>query len=222
MDFLKSLKNKIIPPKEHFIEIIPRIFAFNFPSEERKQALRENFEKISGEYKIWNISEYSYAPQTFDRNIIDYSKPGYPNICLKDLIILCHEITHWMDADPSNLVFIHCQQNFARTAFTLICLLYFMRYNTDILAIEQKICGILHANLLNNHHLYLKYFQSFFFNIKLNKHPLILKRIALSELPFLKLNKEHAESALLNSAPNFKPYIQIFKEKTVLYNSYDK
>lgn len=222
MDFIKSLKNKLLPPKEHFIEIMPRIFAFNFPSDERKQSLRDNFNKLTGEYKIWNISEYSYDPKTFDRNVVDYSKPGYPNICLKDLVILCHEITHWLDADSNNLVFIHCQQNFARTAFTLICLLYFMRTNTDILAIEQKVLQTLHATLLNNHHLYIKYFQSFFFDVKLNKHPLVLKRIALSELPFIRLNKEHAENPLLSSTCNFKPYIQIFKDKTVLYNSYDK
>ena len=222
MDFLKSLKNKILPPKEHFIEIIPRIFVFNFPSDERKQALRDNFDKLRSEYKIWNISEYAYDPLSFDRNVVDYSKPGYPNICLKDLIILCHEITHWLDADAQNLVFVHCQQNFARSAFTLICVLYFMRTNSDILAIEQQVVHTLHAELLNNHRLYLKYFQSFFYGVKLNKHPLVLKRIALSELPFIKLNKEHAENALYNSACNFKPYIQIFKDKSVLYNSYDK
>lgn len=222
MDFLKSLKNKILPPKEHFFEIIPRIFAFNYPSDERKAALRENFSKLSGEYKIWNISEYSYDPLTFDRNVVDYSKPGYPNICLKDLIILCHEITHWLDADPSNLVFVHCQQNFARTAFTLICLLYFMRVSADIAVVEQKVLDTLHAELLHNHRLYLKYFQSFFFDVKMNKHPLVLKRIALSELPFIRLNKEHAENPLFNAACNFKPYVQIFRDKAVLHNSYDK
>ena len=222
MDFFRSIKNKLIPNTERFITIIPRIFVFNFPSEARKPQLKENFARLKGEYKIWNLSEYSYNPKSFDPNVIDYSKPGYPNIYLQEIIVLCHEIANWLDADPKNLAFIHCQQNFSRSSFTLICLLFFLRVNTDILALREKVLGILNTELLNNHNLYLKYFQSCFSNIKLNKHPIIIKRLALSELPFIKLSQEHAENSLLNKASNFKPYIQVFKNKSILFNSYEQ
>lgn len=34
----------------------------NYPSKERMTNLQENFKKVKSEYKIWNVSEYTYNP----------------------------------------------------------------------------------------------------------------------------------------------------------------
>jgi hypothetical protein len=74
---------------------------------------KKKFSNLKGEYKIWNVSEYSYSPEIFDNNVLDYSKPAYPNPALHELFILCEEMTRWLDRDPNNLLFIHCQKSFS-------------------------------------------------------------------------------------------------------------
>lgn len=66
----------------------------------------------------------------------------------------------------------------------------------------------------------MKYLEGVFSNISLNKHPLKIKKIKFSSIPILKLLKEHAEDPILNNAPKFRPYVQIFNKKEIIYNSF--
>ena len=43
--------------------------------------------------------------------------------------------------------------------------------------------------------------------ISFNKHPIILKKIKINMVPFVKFLKKHAEDTILSKTPNFKPYI---------------
>ncbi len=207
--------------KEHFIEIVPRVFAFNYPSEARLSSLQENFSRITVDYRIWNVSEYTYSPKLFDYKVADYSRPGLPCSSLHDLLIISQEMANWLDSKPDNLLFIHCQISFSRTALVMICLLYLLRFDKNIHQIEQKVSSTLNTSLLNNHKLYLKYFESCLRNVEINKHPLRIKSIILSEIPTIRLLKDHAEDPVFRTAPNFRPYLQIFQGKNILYNSID-
>lgn len=222
MNYLYNLKNKLFSPEpEKFIEIIPRIYILNFPSKARIASLQQNFSKVKGEYKIWNISEYTYNPKIFENNVIDYSKPGYPNPCLKDFFIMFKEMSNWLDSNAQNLLFIHCQKNFSRSSLILICFLYFLKHSQDFLEIENFVFEKLNSNLLNNQKLYLKYIESAFNNVSFNKHPILLKKLTISEIPFIRKLKEHGEDPVLSKTVNFKPYIQIFKNKEIIYNSFE-
>lgn len=224
MKYLHSLKNQIFkqPEKEKFIEILPRIYVFNFPSEERKAQIKSNLAQIAVEYKIWNVSEYTYSPDLFDYNISDYSRPGYPCPPLQDLLIIIKEITQWIDSKSDNLVFIHCQQNYSRTTLVLVCLLYFMRVEKNIIDIENRITNVLKSNLLGNQKLYLKYFESCMNGIRLNQNPIVIKKIILSETPFIKYEKKHVELPGFDQNVTFRPYLQIFMGKQIVYNSLQK
>ena len=224
MNFLKSIKDRFLPnnEKETFTQIIPRVYAFNFPTEERRKSLKENFAKITADYKIWNVSEYTYLPEIFDFNVSDYSRPGYPNPSIHDLLIISQEMANWLDAGPDHILFVHCQQSFSRTALVLICLLYFMRMNRDRIELETQVTNALNTVLLNNHRLYLSYFESCFNGVVLNRHPIRIKRITLSEPPLVKLLKEHAEDSVLSNAPRFRPYLQLFQRQAVVFNSIDR
>ena len=74
---------------------------------------------------------------------------------------------------------------------------------------------------MNNQNLYLKYLESYFNKVKLNKYSLKLKKIKISIVPELLLLKEHAEDVLLNQQSRFKPYLQIFIDNKIIYNSID-
>lgn len=223
MNYLWDLKKKIFSSEaEKFIEIIPRIYTLNFPSKEKIESLQKNFLQVKGEYKIWNISEYTYNPKIFDNNVVDYCKPGYPNPCLQDFFIMFKEMSKWLDSNPQNLLFIHCQKNFSRTSLILICFLFFLKHSQDFVEIQNFVFDKLNSSLLNNQKLYLKYIESAFNNVKFNKHPIRLKKLSISEIPFIRKLKEHAEDPVLSKTGNFKPYIQIFKNKEIVYNSFER
>ena len=75
-------------------------------------------------YKIWNVSEYSYSPTYFNNNIMEYIKPAYPNPSLLELFLICKEIRGWLDLNKRNIAVIHCQKSRTRSALVLSCLLY--------------------------------------------------------------------------------------------------
>lgn len=224
MKYFETLKAKIFkkPEQEKFLEVFPRVYAFNFPSEEKKHQIKSNLSKITVDYKIWNVSEYTYPAEFFDYNVSDYSRPGYPCPPIQDLLIMVKEMAHWLDSKATNLLLIHCQPNYSRTTLVLSCLFYFLRVEKEILAIEDRVQSVLSSTLLGNQRLYLKYFESCLNSVKLNRNPIILKRIILSETPFIKYQKEHVEDPLFNQNISFKPYVQIFLGKQIVYNSLQK
>ncbi len=61
--------------------------------------------------------------------------------------------------------------------------------------------------MLNNQKLYLKYIESAFGEVSFNKHPILIKKIALSQTPFIRFLKEHAEDPVLKDTAKFMPYL---------------
>lgn len=139
--------------------------------------------------------------------MLDYSKSSYPNPTMHDLLILCEEMSRWLDSNPTNLLFIHCQQSFTRTGVVLICLLQFLKFHKSYQEILTFVMDKLNLTFLNNQKLYLKYIESAFNLVPLNKHPLKIRKITLSKVPFIKLLKEHAEDPILSKASKFRPYL---------------
>jgi hypothetical protein len=210
------------PEQERAVEVLPRVFVLNFPSDDRKHRIKEILTRLSGEYKIWNVSEYTYDSAFFDFNVADYSRPGYPCPPLQDLLIVTREMAHWLDANPANLLFIHCQQNFGRSTLVLACLFYALRIERDMATIEATLTARLNSTLLGNQRLYLKYFESCMGGIPLNRNPVILRRVVLSEKPFVVYQKSHLEQPNFEPTGDFRPYLQIFMGKHIVFNSLQK
>lgn len=224
MRLFQSIKSQIFKPKdnERAIEVIPRVFALNFPSEERKEKIKAILSHVSGDYKVWNVSEYTYDSAYFEFNVADYSRPGYPCPPLQDLLIITREMGHWLDSRPTNQLFIHCQQNFGRTTLVLACLFLSLHIEKDMGSIESLLSARLNSTLLGNQRLYLKYFESCAGGIALNRHPVYVKRVTLSEKPFIRFDKTHLEQFGTPASSDFKPYIQVFLGKHIVYNSLQK
>lgn len=221
MKLFSSLKAQIFrpPEREKAVEVLPRMFVLNFPSEERKAQIRDILSRVQGEYKMWNVSEYTYDTSYFDFNVADYSRPGYPCPPLQDLLIITREMAHWLDSKPTNVLFIHCQQNTGRSTLVLACLFYSLRVERDMASIEALLTSRLGSTLLGNQRLYLKYFESCLGGISLGRHPVIIRRVTLSEVPFIRYEKTHVEQPDFDSSQGFRPYLQIFLGKHIVFNS---
>lgn len=224
MKLFSSLRAKVFPPpeRERPIEVLPRVAVLNFPAQERLPQLRALLSTLPSEYKVWNVSEYTYDASVFDFNVADYSRPGYPCPPLQDLLIMTREMAHWLDSKPTNLLFIHCQQNFGRTTLVLACLLYALRVERDMATIEANLSAKLHSGLLGNQRLYLKYFESCMGGIQLNRSPVILRRVTLSAAPTILFQKSHLEQPNFEPSTDFRPYLQVFLGKHIVFNSLQK
>ena len=83
-----------------------------------------------GHYMIWNLSEESYDTSVFDnqvstekrrmamqhrdiresvlQQVIEYKFPGHPAPPLGLMFKLCASMENWLEADPKNIVVVHC------------------------------------------------------------------------------------------------------------------
>jgi hypothetical protein len=151
-----------------------------------------------------------------------HTHPGHPSPPVLDLLVICSEMSSWLDSNPSNQAFIHCQKSFSRCALVLTFLLTFMRVSKSSEEASNLILKKLKTIFLKNHILYEKHCQQILALKNLNQHPLRLKKVFLSEAPQIRLLKEHAEDPFLVSNLVFKPYLQIFVNNKVVYNSIEK
>lgn len=221
MKLLQTLKAKLgrQPERERAVEVLPRVCVLNFPSDERRGQIRELLGRVPGEYKIWNVSEYTYDSAFFDFNVADYSRPGYPCPPLQDLLIITREMAHWLDSKETNFVFVHCQQGFGRSTLVLACLFFALRVEKDMGTVEALLSARLQSTLLGNQRLYLKYFESVLGGIRLNRFPVFLKRVTLSQKPHIRYDKAHVEQPGFDPAHDFRPYLQVFLGKHIVFNS---
>ena len=223
MNFLRNLKNRLLPKEEpiEIIQIIPRVYATEFPSKEKTKSLLKVLNKINDKFKIWNVSEYQYDSKPFDFNVMDHSRAGYPSPVFLDLLVICTEMSSWLDSGPDNCVFIHCQKSFARTALTLSFFLTFIRFSKSAEEASVFLREKLKSEFLKNHLLYIKHCNRLL-NLKdAHQHPLRLRKVHLNQTPLIRLHKKHAEDPFLVSNTVFKPYLQIFVDKQIVYNSID-
>ena len=61
-----------------------------------------------GHYLIVNISEEAYDYSLFDNQVVEYKFPGHPAPPLGLLFQICIAVESWLDADPKNVIAVHC------------------------------------------------------------------------------------------------------------------
>lgn len=93
-------------------------------------------------YKIWNVSEYTYETKMFNDQVMDYINTGYPNPSLVELFMICKEMINWLNSDESNVVIIHCQRSRSRSALVLSCLIYELGIQAHPCAALTQICSV--------------------------------------------------------------------------------
>jgi len=76
------------------------------------------------DYKIWNVSEYSYDTAAFNEQVFEYVNTGYPNPFLIQLYMITQEITNWLNSNPQHVAIVHCQKTKTRSALVISCFLF--------------------------------------------------------------------------------------------------
>lgn len=82
--------------------------------------------------KMYRRSEKSYKATVFDIPAVsDYSFDDHQPPPLEVLRALCHDAATWLEADPQNVVAIHCKAGKGRTGTAVAALLLYMHLVQD-------------------------------------------------------------------------------------------
>ncbi|ORY94764.1 protein-tyrosine phosphatase-like protein [Syncephalastrum racemosum] len=122
--------------------ITDRIIAMSFPAEGFEGMYRNSLKEVkrflnerhSGHYKVYNLrSEKSYKATAFDVPLVsDYAFDDHQPPPLKLLRALCRDAATWLQADPDNVVAIHCKAGKGRTGTAVAALLLYMHVAQNV------------------------------------------------------------------------------------------
>lgn len=170
------------------------------------------FEKYhQDQYMIWNISEKKYDYEKFNNQVIEVNFPGYPAPPLEQMMQLCTSIHGWLNADPKNVAVVHCQTGKGRTVTTIAAYLAwsgaFPSPSDSLRATVEAMHGTVKTLTLPSQTRYLAYLQRML-NEKIPPSSRSVKILQVT----------------LRTVPNMgeggcRPYIQIFKDATLIYTS---
>ncbi|EAS06714.2 PTEN tumor-suppressor protein C2 domain protein (macronuclear) [Tetrahymena thermophila SB210] len=201
------------------IQIIDRIYWMNFPTQDKIVGLSKYLnERFKQQYYIWNVSEHKYEVFPFNEQVADHNMPGYPNPSLQEIFMICKSVISWLNSDPENVAIIHCQNTRGRSALIISCLLCLNKtfnHPGEALTFFCKQTKTKDLKILfPSQQLYLNYFANILSGVKLNNKPLKLKKIIFSEVPKIMRKDEKG-----NEDISFRPYLQLFKDSQIIYNS---
>lgn len=212
-------------------KVCDQVYQMVFPEESMRvrygELLREAY---TVNYRIWNVSEYSYDYRCFNDQVSEHVSVGYPNPPLVDLFLVCKEIEAWTSLSPANVAIVHCQKSKTRSALVLSCLLYYKgQYNHPGEALSDvcKVIRIPESQVMEAcTSVYANYFALLYSNLKLNSRKLRLQKIVVSEIPSTswRIDQQlgHSISDGVQETVPLRPYLQIFQQNKLVYSSLTK
>lgn len=173
-------------------------------------------EKHRGHFMIWNVSEDPYDYSLFENQVLEYKFPGHPSPPLGLLFKICAAIESWLDADKSNVAVVHCLTGKGRTGSILACVLAWIGEFPSPLEALQYVADRRSMSIeeltIPSQRRYIQYFSNVLDGVKPRSEPLLLRRIIMNTIPNFSGGNSKGEGCC--------PYIQIFKNGTLVANSY--
>lgn len=100
----------------------------DFPNKDIMAPLASHLNETFGtKYKIWNVSEYKYSADPFNKQVVECIFQGCPNPPLQEILLICKSIASWLSSQPKNVAIVHCQHSRGRSALIISCLLCFLK-----------------------------------------------------------------------------------------------
>ncbi|CAG0903994.1 unnamed protein product [Cyprideis torosa] len=109
--------------------VTPRVIAMSYPSSGKMRFYRNNINEVvrffetkhPGHYKIVNCcSEREYDPEKFQGHVMRFMIEDHNVPTLEEMIRFAKFSCDWLDADPENVLAVHCKGGKGRTG-TMIC-----------------------------------------------------------------------------------------------------
>ncbi|CEP00282.1 hypothetical protein PBRA_008016 [Plasmodiophora brassicae] len=134
---LNSLKAKVSKQKRRFVAdgfdldltyITDRIIAMGFPSQGIEAMYRNDMKDVQmflearhkGHYKVYNLcSERSYDIGKFQNRAMRFPFDDHACPAFDRMTVFLEDVHQWLNADPENIVVIHCKAGKGRTGVTI-------------------------------------------------------------------------------------------------------
>ncbi|KAL3110153.1 hypothetical protein niasHT_015756 [Heterodera trifolii] len=109
--------------------ITDRIIAMGYPADTREALYRNSMNHIvrflehyhPGHYKVFNLrGQYVYDPANFHNRVVSFEMTDHHPPRLELMAPFCREVHDYLDADPQNVVAVHCKAGKGRTG-VMIC-----------------------------------------------------------------------------------------------------
>ena len=82
-------------------------------------------EHHSGHYLVVNLSQQNYHVEKFHSNVVDFGFPDHHAPPLDLLFVICNAIHQYLQADPHNVVAVHCKVSIQLFLFKLTLITYY-------------------------------------------------------------------------------------------------
>ena len=120
--FMKKIKKteKVNEPELEICAYSDTLIMIPFPTAAISQQLFNHLEsEYSSNYKIWNLSEYSYDCELLSGKCLEFLYIGYPNPHLSIFFSIFESIYRWLSKTPQNKALLHCQKTRTRSCMVL-------------------------------------------------------------------------------------------------------
>uniref|UniRef100_A0A1I7XRN8 Phosphatase tensin-type domain-containing protein n=1 Tax=Heterorhabditis bacteriophora TaxID=37862 RepID=A0A1I7XRN8_HETBA len=145
--------------------ITDRIIAMGYPADTKEALYRNSMSHIvrfleknhPGHYKVFNLrGQYVYDTSKFHNRVVSFEMTDHHPPRLELMAPFCREVHDYLEADPKNVVAVHCKAGKGRTGVMICAYLVYInfylspRQNMDYYSIvrtrNNKVC----LNLVNN------------------------------------------------------------------------
>eukprot|EP00730_Choanoeca_flexa_P020392 TRINITY_DN9962_c0_g2_i1.p1 TRINITY_DN9962_c0_g2~~TRINITY_DN9962_c0_g2_i1.p1 ORF type:complete len:845 (+),score=224.47 TRINITY_DN9962_c0_g2_i1:199-2733(+) len=115
--------------------ITPKIVAMSLPATGLQATYRNKLTDVANFltarhgscYMIINVSDKSYDISEFKNQVLDFGWPDHTAPPLERLCSICNSIDNWLEADPNNVIAVHCKGGKGRTGVVIAAYLSFKR-----------------------------------------------------------------------------------------------
>ncbi len=168
-----------------------------------------------------------FLPSPLLPQVLVFSFPGHPSPPLGMLVNICTTIESWLAADSENVALVHCLNGMGRTATILACFLAWVGDTSspqDGLQWVADCKGIPVDKLtVPSQRRYIQYFSAVLDGRRPAGQALILKRVIMNSVPNFfevpRLDGRQTGGASQQQKPMCRPYLQLFKDGTLLFSS---
>eukprot|EP00927_Polykrikos_kofoidii_P078006 TRINITY_DN74886_c0_g1_i1.p1 TRINITY_DN74886_c0_g1~~TRINITY_DN74886_c0_g1_i1.p1 ORF type:complete len:650 (-),score=166.06 TRINITY_DN74886_c0_g1_i1:65-2014(-) len=190
------------------------LLIMEFPDEEKISRLASRLNTdYAQKMMILNMSERKYDRAMFSGEVVDVAFRGLPAPPLEMLFELCLSTCRWLMSDPSNVVVVHCFQNFSRSILFASCLLAFRGFYPDPVDALHDVCRVLRiddaASVLPSQRRYLTYFQRCQSGFVPTRERFRLIRVQIKPVPVFE-----AEGSVA-----LRPYIEVWNHGELVHSS---